>query len=81
MYTLCCVAITYLTILGADYSKNSKCYKSIKFTTHKNYIEKDGTVKRKRVKSLFRTGLHLFHLALGSSSYVRLPFSFKLYDI
>lgn len=38
MYTLLCVCVTYLTILGADYSKNSRCYKNEKIETHKIYI-------------------------------------------
>ena len=80
IYTMCCVAVTYLTILGTDYSKNTKCYKSSKFTTHKVYIV-NGVRKKKRVLSLFNTGLTLFKLALNSTHYIRLTFSFKLYDI
>ena len=77
---MCCVAVTYLTILGTDYSKNTRCYKSAKFTTHKVYIV-NGVRKKKRVLSLFNTGLTLFKLALNSTHYIRLTFSFKLYDI
>ena len=80
IYTMCCVAVTYLTILGADYSKNTKCYKSCKFSTHKVYIINGKRIK-KRTMSLFNTGLTLFKLALNSSHYIRLSFSFKLYDI
>lgn len=80
IYTICCVSVTYLTILGTDYSKNSKCYKECKFITHKTYI-KNGIRKKVRVLSLFNTGLTLFKLALNSPHYIRLPFSFKLYDI
>ena len=80
VYTMCCISVTYLTILGTDYSKNTKCYKSCKFITHKTYIV-NGVRKKKRVFSLFNTGLTLFKLALNSNNYIRLPFSFKLYDI
>lgn len=80
IYTMCCISVTYLTILGTDYSKNSRCYKSCKFTTHKVYIT-NGIRKKKRILSLFNTGLTLFKLALNSPYYIRLPFSFKLYDI
>jgi len=80
IYTICCVAVTYLTILGTDYSKNNKCYKSCKFSTHKVYIS-NGVRKKIRIMSLFNTGLTLFKLALNSPHYIRLPFSFKLYDI
>ena len=80
MYTLICFSTLYLTILGADYSKNSCCYKTVKITTHKYFIE-NGIRVKKRVMSLFNTGLTLFHLAFNSSRYIRLPFSFTLYDI
>lgn len=80
MYTLVCFSTLYLTILGADYSKNSSCYKNVKITTHKYFIE-NGIRVKKRVMSLFNTGLTLFHLAFNSSRYIRLPFSFTLYDI
>ena len=80
MYTLVCFSTLYLTILGADYSKNSSCYKNVKITTHKYFIE-NGIRVKKRVMSLFNTGLTLFHLAFNSSRYIKLPFSFTLYDI
>ena len=38
MYTMVCTCILYLTILGIDYSKNSRCYRKIKIETHKTYI-------------------------------------------
>ena len=80
MYTLVCFSTLFLTILGADYSKNSSCYKNVKITTHKCFIENGKRVK-KRVLSLFNTGLTLFNLAFNSLKYVRLSFSFTLYDI
>lgn len=80
MYTLVCFSTLFLTILGADYSKNSSCYKNVKITTHKCFIENGKRIK-KRVLSLFNTGLTLFNLAFNSLKYVRLSFSFTLYDI
>lgn len=77
MYTLVCFASLYLTILGTDFSKNSRCYTKTKITTHKVY---KGNIK-KRVLSLFNTGLTLFKLAFNSPIYIRLPFNFILYDI
>ena len=77
MYTLVCFFTLFLTILGADYSKNSSCYKNVKITTHKHFIENDKRVK-KRVLSLFNTGLTLFNLAFNSLKYISLPFSFTL---
>lgn len=76
MYSVLCICVTYLTILGADFSKNSKCYKNVKITTHKNYII-DGKKIKKRVMSLFNTGLTLFKVALNSFHYIRLPMTFK----
>ena len=76
IYSLASFGILYLTILGAEYSKNSKCYKNIKITTHK--VIKGVKV---RVLSLFNTGLTLFNLAFNSLKYIRVPFRFILYDI
>ncbi len=69
---IACFATLYLTILGAEYSKNSNCYKHVKITTHKSGI---------RVLSLFNTGLTLFNRAFNSLVYIRIPFRFILYDI
>lgn len=80
MYTLLCVCITYLTLLGADYSKNTRCYKNEKIETHKTYIL-NGKRTKKRIMSLFNTGLTLFKRAFCSLKYIRLPFTFILYDI
>ena len=77
MYTFACTVVLFLTILGADYTKNSKCYKNEKIETHKVYKDK-GKI---RVMSLFKTGLTLFHRALNSCKYIRLPISFILYDV
>jgi hypothetical protein len=76
MYTMVCFASLFLTILGADFTKNSKCYREVKIQTHTiiNGI-------KKRVMSLFNTGLTLFNIAYNSSRYIRLPFNFILYDI
>ena len=80
MYTCVCTCLLYLTILGADFSKNSKCYKNIKITTHKNY-NIDGKKIKRRVMSLFNVGLTLFKLAFDSLVYIRIPVTFKLYDV
>lgn len=78
MYAIVCTGILFLTILGADYSKNTRCYKNIKIETHK-YYKKANT--KQRVMSLFNTGLTLFKLATNSSRYIRIPINFILYDI
>lgn len=77
MHTMACTVVLFLTIIDAEYSKNSKCYKNEKIVTHKVYKNK-GKV---RVMSLFRIGLTLFHRAINSTKYIRLPIRFILYDI
>ena len=77
MYTLVCTAVLFLTILGCEYSKNTKTYKNTKIETHKNYKDK-GKI---RVMSLFQTGLTLFKLAINSFKYIYIPVRFILYDI
>ena len=80
MYTCICTGILYLTILGADFSKNSKCYKNVKIESHKTYII-NGKKTKRRIMSLFNVGLTLFKRAINSIIYIRIPVSFKLYDI
>lgn len=80
MYTCVCTCVLYLTILGIDYTKNTRCYRKIKIETHKTYIINDKKIK-KRFMSLFNVGLTLFKLAFNSHIYIRIPVSFKLYDI
>ena len=77
IYTITCFTTLFLTLFGADYTKNTKCYKKIKLKTHVRF--KDGT--RKRIMSLFNIGLTLFKLAYNSSKYIRIPFLFTLYDV
>ena len=77
LYSLVCFSTLFLTIIGTDYSKNSRCYKNVKITTHKTYKNK-GKI---RVMSLFNTGLTLFKLAFNSYKYIRIPFRLILYDI
>ena len=76
MYSLVCFAITWLVIIGADYCKNSKCYKNVKFETHKI---RNG--KQVRIMSLFKLGMLLFKRAFNSPVYIRIPYNFILYDI
>lgn len=76
MFSIVCFSVLFLTILGCEYSKNNSCYKKVKIETHKKY----NGIKR-RVISLFNTGLILFHRAFNSSIYIRIPIKFILYDI
>ena len=74
MYTLVCTATLYLTLLGTEYSKNTRTYKYAKIRTHSN----KGNI---RLISLFETGLKLFNIAFESLKYIYLPIRFILYDI
>ena len=75
-YMMACLGVLFLTIVGADYTKNSKCYRKCKIVTHKNCHG-----SKIRILSLFNTGLTLFKRAFNSSIYIRIPFHFILYDI
>ena len=76
MYSIACFGILFLTMAGADFSKNGDIYKNVKIETHK--IIKG---KKTRVMSLFNTGLKLFNLGYNSSKYIRIPLIFVLYDV
>lgn len=76
LYCMLCVSIVFLTILGSEFLKNSRCYRNVKITTHKV-----SNNKKFRALSLFNTGLTLFHIAFNSSRYIRLPVRFILYDV
>ena len=71
------LANLYLTCLGTDISKNRSCYKNIGF---RDTRVNSKTNNHYRVKSRFRSGIILFKLALNSSRYYRIPFTFTLYD-
>ncbi len=75
MYAILCTVTLYLTILGADFAKNTKSYTNVKISTHTN-----SHGKKIRIMSLFKTGLTLFQIAFNSKKYIRLPFHFTLYD-
>ena len=77
LYSLVCIGVIFLTCLGIDISKNSKCHKNLGFKAVKK--TKDG--KFKRVLSLFQAGLRLFKLFINSNKHYRVPFTFKLYDV
>ena len=63
MYCIACIGVLFLTILGADYTKNTKCYKKVKITT---YVRKNS---KTRILSLCLT---LFHRSYNASSSVYL---------
>ena len=71
MFSLVCFSITWLVMLGSDFTKNRNSYKNFGLDTHKN---------GKRVVSLFKIGMTLFKRAFNSPIYIRIPFTFILYD-
>ena len=77
LYSLVCLANLYLTCLGTDISKNRACYKNIGFRDTRINSK---TNNHYRVISRFRCGIILFKLALNSSKYYRIPFTFTLHD-
>ena len=79
MFCLVCVCVLFLTLLGAYYSRN-RSYIKEKITTHKNYIINGKKIK-KRVLSLFNTGLTFFKRAFNSHHYISISYKFILYDI
>lgn len=77
LFGLMSVALLWLTIIGVDYSKNKT-----HFNNHfKLRISKKNGAGRKRIISLFNTGLTLFHMAFNSYIYFNLKCNFLLYDI
>lgn len=77
LFTLTCVALLWLTIIGADYSKNKNHFKDyLKI----RYSKKNGQLQ-KRALSLFNTGLFYFNLAFCSTKYAVIKCNFLLYDI
>ena len=77
MFSLMCIALLWLTILGSDYCKNKHQFNpSFIFSTSKS----NGKT-RIRTVSLFNTGLILFNKVLNSSHFFNLKCTFILYDI
>ena len=50
------MAFTFLTIIGTDYTKNTRCHENHHFTTH-SYRTINGVKKRFRIMPLFNVGL------------------------
>ena len=64
LYACLCFAQTLLTLLGIDYSKNSKCYKKIKIKTTKKVKG-----KRIRIYSYFHVGILIIRFVMNSIHY------------
>lgn len=85
LFTLMNVALLWLTIIGADYSKSKgKISKYFKIRYSKRVStnsESKKTSNYRRFLSIFNIGLILFNLAYESPHYYNLKINFQLYDI
>ena len=77
LYFLVCIANLYLTCLGTEISKNSRCYKDLGITITRRNPKTNNTY---RVISRFKSGLTLFKMAVNSTRKFRLHITFTLYD-
>ena len=75
MFGITCIAILWLTILGADYVKN----KSRNNTNIKVYDVKIVNGKPVRMMSLFNIGKKIFQTLYNTYSKYKLKFNFILY--
>lgn len=77
LFGLMCVALLWLTILGADYAKNKGHFPNyLKI----RYSKRNGSTYM-RTFSLFNTGLMYFNLAYCSGRKATIKCNFLLYDI
>ena len=76
LFTIMCVALLWLTIIGVDYSKNKHHYNLVIRDVHKS---RNGTYSR--LFSFFNLGLTIFNRCYYNFVDFRLKFDFVLYDI
>ena len=76
LFTIMCVALVWLTIIGADYVKNKHHY-HLKIRDTRRY--KSGSYVR--LYSLFSIGLTIFSQCYYNTVNFKLKFNFLLYDI
>ena len=76
LFTIVCIALTWLTIIGSDYNKNKHNY-HIKVRD----VHKRNRKKPIRAYSLFNLGLTIFNLCYYNWVNFKLKFNFVLYDI
>ena len=76
LFTIVCVALTWLTIIGTDYVKNKHHYHLKIRDTRKH---RDNTTSR--FISFFNLGLIIFNLCCDNTVNFTLKFDFVLYDV
>ena len=76
LYSLVCLACTWLTIIGADYTKN---YIHIKHKLNIRFIKRDKNNKPRRILSLFNLGLTIFRRCYNSYIDYKIKCNMQLY--
>ena len=76
MFTILCVALVWLTIIGVDYVKNKHHY-SLKIRDTRKHSNNSTS----RLYSFFNLGLTIFNLCYYNFVDFTLKFTFVLYDI
>ena len=76
LYSLVCFACTWLTIIGADYTKN---YSHVKHKLNIKYVNKDKNNKPIRIISLFNLGLIIFRRCFNSFINYKIKCNMQLY--
>lgn len=76
LFTIMCIALVWLTIIGSDYVKNKNKY-HLKIRD----VRKHQNGKTTRLYSLFNIGLSIFNLCYYNNINFKLKFNFLLYDI
>ena len=71
-----CIALTWLSIIGADYVRNKHFYHIKIRDVHKRKGKRPS-----RLYSIFNLGLTIFNLCYYNSVNFNLKFNFVLYDI
>ena len=76
LFTVMCVALVWLTIIGVDYSKNKHSY-SLKIRDTRKH--RNNTISR--LFSYFNLGLTIFNKCYYNTLDFKLKFDFVLYDV
>lgn len=76
LFTVMCIALVWLTIIGSDYVKNKSHY-HLKIRDTKKHKNNSTS----RLYSLFNLGLTIFNLCYYNSVNFSLKFTFVLYDV
>ena len=76
LYSLVCLACTWLTIIGADYTKN---YNHVKHKLNIRFVKRDKNNKPRRILSLFNLGLTIFRRCYNSYIDYKIKCNMQLY--